>query len=46
MTVIDVSTTPSGSHLQSQSDVVSSVDGIYVPGYCPDWSIKLPCYWL
>ena len=23
----------SGSHLQSQSDVVSSVDGIYVSGY-------------
>ena len=35
-----------GSHLQSQSDIVSSVDGIYVSGYWPDWSIKLSCYWL
>ena len=36
----------SGSHLQSQSNVVSSVDGIYVSGCWPDWSIKLSCYWL
>ena len=35
----------SGSHLQSQNDIVSSVDGIYVSGDWPDWSIKLSCYW-
>ena len=29
----------SGSHLQSQSDFVWSVDGNYVPGDGPDWSI-------
>ena len=28
----------SGSHLQSQSNNVSSVDGIYVSGYWPDFS--------
>ena len=36
----------SGRHLQSHCDIVSSVDGIYVSGYWPDWSIKLSCYWL
>ena len=36
----------SGSHLQSQSNNVSSVDGIYVSGYWIDLSIKLSCYWL
>ena len=36
----------SGSHLQSQSNIASSVDGIYVSGYSLDWSIKLSCYWL
>ena len=30
----------SGSHLQSQSNNVSSVDGIYVSGYWPDFSKK------
>ena len=30
----------SGSHLQCQSDTVSSMDGICVSGYCPGWSIK------
>ena len=36
----------SGRHLQSHCDIVPSVDGIYVSGYWPDWSIKLSCYWL
>ena len=36
----------SGRHLQSHCDNVPSVDGIYVSGYWPDWSIKLSCYWL
>ena len=36
----------SGRHLQSHCDIVLSVDGIYVSGYWPDWSIKLSCYWL
>ena len=36
----------SGRHLQSHCDNVLSVDGIYVSGYWPDWSIKLSCYWL
>ena len=36
----------SSRHLQSHCDNVPSVDGIYVSGYWPDWSIKLSCYWL
>ena len=32
MTVTDIRQL-SGNHLQSQSDIVSSVDGIYVSGY-------------
>ena len=36
----------SGRHLQSHCDIVPSVDGIYVSGYWPDWSVKLSCYWL
>ena len=31
----------SGSHRQSQSDYVSSLNVIYVAGDWPDWSIKL-----
>ena len=31
----------SGSHRQSQSDFVSSLNVIYVAGDWPDWSIKL-----
>ena len=31
----------SGSYFQSHCDIVLSVDGIYVSGYCLDWSIKL-----
>ena len=29
-----------GSHLQSQSNIVSSVDGIYVSGYWQTWLVN------